>query len=48
MELTVPALETVRVGFIGLGARGSTMLEQFTYIEGVEVIALYDTDSVAS
>lgn len=37
-----PRLETVRVGFIGIGSRGSGTVERFARIEGVSVIALCD------
>lgn len=35
-------IETVRVGFIGLGMRGPGAVERFTYIPGVEIKALCD------
>lgn len=37
-----PKLETVRVGFIGLGNRGPHAVERMTYIDGVEVKGLCD------
>lgn len=37
-----PALPVVRVGFIGLGDRGSGAVERLSYIEGVEIKALAD------
>ncbi len=37
-----PRLDTVRIGIIGLGVRGSMALERLPYIEGVEVVALSD------
>ncbi len=37
-----PKLDKVRVGFIGLGNRGPAAVQRFTYIEGVEVVALCD------
>lgn len=40
--LTAPALDTVRVGFIGLGMRGPGAVERFTNIEGVKIVALCD------
>ncbi|MGA2068090.1 MAG: Gfo/Idh/MocA family oxidoreductase [Thermoguttaceae bacterium] len=36
------ALKTVRVGFIGVGARGSGHVEQMKNLEGVEVVAIAD------
>lgn len=40
--LTVPALETVRVGIVGLGMRGISAVERFVNIPGVQVNALCD------
>lgn len=37
-----PKLETVRVGIVGLGMRGSGAVERLAYIEGVEITALCD------
>lgn len=37
-----PKLDTVRVGFIGLGQRGPTHLKNMTKLEGVEIKALCD------
>lgn len=37
-----PRIETVRIGFIGLGMRGPTHVEGFSHIEGVEITALCD------
>ena len=35
-------LDTVRVGFIGLGMRGPGAVERFTHLDGVEIKALCD------
>lgn len=49
-----PKLETVRIGFIGVGSRGSGHVTRFNRLEGVEVKAICDlvpqrvTDSVNS
>ncbi len=40
--MTAPKLETVRVGFIGLGMRGPGAVKRFTHIEGAKVVALCD------
>lgn len=40
-------IDTVRVGFIGLGMRGPDAVERFTYIPGTKVVALCDLDSAA-
>lgn len=37
-----PKLETVRIGFIGLGSRGPAAVERMSKIEGVEIKALCD------
>jgi hypothetical protein len=37
-----PAINTVRVGIIGLGMRGPDAVERMTHIEGVSVVALCD------
>ncbi|WP_276088953.1 Gfo/Idh/MocA family oxidoreductase [Pedobacter sp. JY14-1] len=37
-----PKIEKVRVGFIGLGARGPGAVSRMSYIEGVEIKALCD------
>ena len=42
MGLTAPKLDTVRVGFIGLGMRGPSAVERFTHIPGTKVVALCD------
>ena len=40
--LAIPKMEVVRVGFVGLGMRGPGAVERFTYIPGVEIVALCD------
>ena len=40
--LVTPKLDTVRVGFIGLGMRGPGAVERFTHIPGTKIIALSD------
>ena len=40
--LTVPAMDTVRVGFVGLGMRGSSAIPRFTSMPGVKIVALCD------
>jgi predicted dehydrogenase len=37
-----PKLETVRIGYIGLGNRGSGAIKRIKHIDGVEVVALCD------
>ncbi|WP_299810120.1 Gfo/Idh/MocA family oxidoreductase [uncultured Shewanella sp.] len=45
MGLVVPKMDTVRVGFIGVGQRGSGHVKHFCHLEGVEIKAICDTDS---
>ena len=42
LNLTAPKCETVRVGFVGLGARGPWAVRRFAHIPGVEIVALCD------
>jgi hypothetical protein len=37
-----PRLDTVRIGFIGLGQRGPGAVERISHIEGVQIVALCD------
>jgi len=37
-----PKIETVRIGVIGLGQRGSEAVERLSFIDGVEIVALCD------
>ena len=42
LGLTAPKMETVRVGFVGLGMRGPWAVMRFAHIPGVEIVALCD------
>ena len=42
LGLTAPKIECVRVAFVGLGMRGPGAVERFTYIPGVQIVALCD------
>ncbi|MDD4728665.1 MAG: Gfo/Idh/MocA family oxidoreductase [Dysgonamonadaceae bacterium] len=42
LKLAVEPIETVRVGFIGLGSRGKSAVNRFTFLDGVEIKALCD------
>lgn len=42
LGLTVPKMKVVRVGFVGLGMRGVSAVERFTFIPGTQVVALCD------
>ncbi len=37
-----PKLETVRVGFVGVGSRGSAAVERMSHIEGIRIVAICD------
>ncbi len=40
--LTTPKLETVRIGFAGLGSRGPWAVNRYCHIPGVQIVALCD------
>ena len=42
LRLAVDPIPTVRIGFIGLGNRGTGAVRRYTFIEGVEIKALCD------
>ena len=42
--LTCAPIDTVRVGFIGVGMRGSSAVYRYTFIEGVEIAAICDIE----
>ena len=44
IQLVTPKLETVRVGFIGLGMRGPGAVERWLHIPGSQIVALCDID----
>ena len=48
MGLVVDPLKTVRVGFIGVGARGGGHVNRMLKIEGVEVVAICDSYAPAA
>ena len=37
-----PKIETVRIGVVGLGMRGSEAVERLSYIDGLEIVAICD------
>ena len=43
--LACAPIDTVRIGFIGLGARGTEAIRRFTYQEGIQIKALCDLHS---
>ncbi|MBQ0080703.1 MAG: Gfo/Idh/MocA family oxidoreductase [Alistipes sp.] len=45
LEMTCEPIDTVRIGFVGLGMRGWDALRRFTYIEGVKITAVCDLDA---
>ena len=44
LGLTVPAMDTVHVGFVGLGMRGSDAVVRYTYVPGAEITAICDVE----
>lgn len=50
INLTTPKMETVRVGFIGLGMRGDDAVVRYTFIPGVKIVAVcdFEPDRVAA
>ena len=40
--LTVPAMDTVRIGIVGLGMRGSGAVSRLSYVPGVKINAICD------
>lgn len=44
IQLTAPAIKTVRVGFIGLGMRGEEAVRRWLYIPGTEIVAVCDIE----
>ncbi len=45
-NFTVPPMEVIRVGFIGLGNRGLTAVKRVSGLPGIEVAALADIQDV--
>lgn len=44
LALTAEPIENVRVGFIGLGMRGSEAIRRYTYMEGATIAAVCDLE----
>ena len=42
LGLTLPKMDVVRIGFVGVGARGSSAVNRYTYIYGTQIMALCD------
>lgn len=42
IELRCDPIETVRIAFIGVGNRGTGAVRRYTFLEGVEIVALCD------
>ena len=42
LQMALPKMEVVRVGFVGLGMRGPGAVERFTHIPGTQIVALCD------
>ncbi len=46
LKLACEPLDTVRVGFIGIGARGLSAVDRYVYLPDAQVVALCDLDSI--
>lgn len=46
IDYAAPPMETVRLGFLGVGGRGNSLLSEFLKTDGVAVNAIYDTRPV--
>ena len=44
LKMKAPAMETVRVGFVGLGMRGPGAVARWSQIEGTDIVALCDIE----
>ncbi|MBQ8021684.1 MAG: Gfo/Idh/MocA family oxidoreductase [Bacteroidales bacterium] len=44
LGLRTAPMETVRVGFVGLGMRGSDAVQRYTYVPGAQVTAICDVE----
>ena len=44
LKLTVPPMETVRIGIVGLGMRGSSAVSRLTYVPGAQITAICDVE----
>ena len=42
IELKCEPIENVRIGFIGLGMRGSGAIDRYTQIDHIEIVAICD------
>jgi len=42
LQFAAEPIECVRVGFVGLGMRGPSAVERFTFLDGVKIVALCD------
>lgn len=42
--LTAEPIDTVRIGFVGLGMRGSSAVRRYTHVPGVKIVALCDVE----
>lgn len=42
--MTADPIDTVRIGFVGLGMRGSAAVRRYTHLEGIKIVALCDIE----
>ncbi len=44
LGLRVPAMDTVRIGFVGLGMRGESAVSRYVYVPWTKIVALCDVE----
>lgn len=42
LSMACEPIDTVRIGFIGLGMRGSSAVQRYTWVEGIKIVAICD------
>lgn len=45
LRFAADPIDTVKIGFIGLGMRGGDAVKRYTYIDGVKIVALCDIEA---
>ena len=44
LRMACDPIDTVRIAFVGVGGRGTSAVRRYTFIEGVQIVALCDLD----
>lgn len=42
LQMACEPIDTVRIGFIGLGMRGSSAVQRYTWVDGIKIVAICD------